>query len=1191
MPLFKGKPILWRVLGLVVVAWATNRAVADGPAFLVSVSNTAPRLSEMLEVSTLPFATNVITTTNAGIISISSAPWSAMDFNPGGTLYGVTLAGGLGAIDPATAAFSLYANLHLAPSSPGVEELVTGTGLTFSTNGTGYVSDGFILYSANLANGLCSNISSFSQTEGGFPFVYALAQAPDGTLFGLFLNLFTVNATNAEVTQIGPASSFGGGNYPIYALSAAFGSDSNLYMVGWDNTKTNHPKLYQVNTNDGSLTALGNLPFGAQGLVALSASNSSAPAIVFPPVSQTVIAGGTASFVVTSRGTPVPAPQWFFDGAEEPGATNSTLTISNVSPTNAGTYYVVLTNSNGAVTSQVATLTVTAPILASSSSGSLAGLTTNSILGLTTNPPTQTALLSSNLFFSDLSFGPLGELFAMARIPQAQGTNPVVVNALYDINTQTWAASLIGDFETNGANGQSVPIGMAFSPSGILYAFLGSNLYTVALDTAQASKLGSFSNGVAIGGIAFAPNGTLYGGETNLYIINPANASVSNVGALHGVSASVTADMKYGSDGFLYFCDGRPDGNLYRLNPSNALVSVAANFASALSGLAFVPVPTVWVAQPSNEYALSGTAATFSADAIGAAPLAYQWYFDKVAIPGATNAAFTIAQAVAKNNGSYDVVVSNLLGPVTSSIVTLTAYTPPTITRPPKSEVVKAGQTISLSVTATGSPLAYQWQLDGTNLPGATAASLTIRAAQSTDAGIYTVLVSNPFVATPTAASAGVAVNPSAPIISFPANNAATGLSNLTVTGRNPANGGGTSIIYELNGGAAQSAEVSSNGLTWSAAVTLVTGTNSFSVWATNISGESAVVKGRFIYNPFLPVAGAYYGLFSDASSPAFTNSGYFNLTLEGDRIFSGDIVLDGVKTPFTGQFDTNATAALVASHDGHSYQGALQLDLSGVNPLSGVISNIAQGWTASLSATRAGFGGALPATNYEGNYLLAMTNNANVPAPPGCSFASASISANGSVTLRATLADGSAFMSTGTAISQSGEWPLYGSLFSGKGSVLGWVTFPARGAASQMTLGQALWFETAASGSRYYTNGFSLLTNDLSLLVDRYVPPAKGVAVLASVNYTVLLYGGNLSSTLSDNITISSNNAVVVTGLNPHQLSLTINAGAGTFSGSFVSPVTSAKTALKGVLLPGANLGFGYFLGVNQTGGIRIQP
>jgi hypothetical protein len=63
------------------------------------------------------------------------------------------------------------------------------------------------------------------------------------------------------------------------------------------------------------------------------------------------------------------------------------------------------------------------------------------------------------------------------------------------------------------------------------------------------------------------------------------------------------------------------------------------------------------------------------------------------------------------------------------------------------------------------------------------------------------------------------------------------------------------------------------------------------------------------------------------------------------------------------------------------------------------------------------------------------------------------------------------------------------------------------------------------------------------------------------------------------------------VPGLNTNKLSLTNNAGAGTFAGSFVSPATGSNTALKGVLLPATDAGFGYFLGTNQGGGVLIQP
>ena len=1170
---FKGKFILLRALGIGALASAGNHAVAAGPAFLVSISNATPRLSEMMEITAAPFASNVITVTNAGIVSTNAASWSAMTFSSGGTLYGLTLGGGLGAINPATAAFSVFTNLH----APGVEGLISGTGLALGANGTAYVSDGGNLFTANLASGLCSNVGVFSQAGSEAPpVVFALAEAPNGTTFGLFLSLYTVNLTNAQVTQIGATYPFGGGSLPIHALGAAFGSDGNLYMVGWNSAPTNHPKLYQVNTNDGTVTALGSLPFGAHGLVAISTVNSGAPAVVIPPFSQTVMAGATVTFSVTDGGTPAPEIQWYFQNAAEPNATNSTLTITNVSPTNAGPYFVVLTNTSGTATSEVVTLTVTPPILASTGA---TGDFTNSILGLTTNPPTETVLLHSNIFFSDLSFGPEGELFAMGG------------GALYSINTQTWTADFIGDVQTNGV--PNTPVGMAFSPSGVLYASFGGSLYTVDRTNAQPSNVGAFPGGASMGGIAFAPDGTLYGGLTNLYAINPTNASVNKIGALNGVSVSILADMKYGADGFLYFCDGGSDGNLYRLNPASAEVSVAANYPATLAGLAFVPIPTVIVAEPVNQAVVTGTAPNFSVTVTGTAPLDYQWFFDKSAIHGGTNSALSIPDALAKSSGTYYVVVSNSLGSVTSSMVTLTTYTPPTITKPPKPQVITPGQTIALSAAATGTALAYQWQLDGTNLLGKTAASLSIRDAGTNDAGVYTILVSSPFVAMPASASASVAVIPITPVISSPANNAAIGNGNLTVTGRERANGGAASIMYQLNGGAAQFADISSNGLAWSATVPLAPGTNAFSVWATNASGVSGTVKAHYIFNPFLGVAGSYAGLFSDDGSPAFTNAGFFNLTLKSDRVFTGDILPEGAKTSFTGQFDTNGAAAVVAGDAPHSvFDLALQLDLSGVKPLTGSVSNAAQGWTASLSAVRAAFGATSPATNFEGNYLLAIEGPDTPPAaPPGYSYALARISSVGGVTLSGTMADGAVFTDTGTAISQSGDWPLYGSLFSGKGLLQAWVKFPPHSALSQAAPGQALWFRAAGTGSHYYTNGFSLLTNQLSLLVNRYVAPAKGVAVLPGDNYTVQIFGGNLAASLSENITISANNVVVIAGPNTNNLSLTINAAAGTFSGSFVSPATGAMTALKGVLLPKSNMGSGYFLGTNQGGGIIIQP
>lgn len=68
----------------------------------------------------------------------------------------------------------------------------------------------------------------------------------------------------------------------------------------------------------------------------------------------------------------------------------------------------------------------------------------------------------------------------------------------------------------------------------------------------------------------------------------------------------------------------------------------------------------------------------------------------------------------------------------------------PLVNVQPTNRVVFVGENPSFVVGATGSlPLAYQWRLAGTNLPGATQSALTVNGAQPKDAGAYSVVVSN----------------------------------------------------------------------------------------------------------------------------------------------------------------------------------------------------------------------------------------------------------------------------------------------------------------------------------------------------------------------------------------------------------------------------------------------------------------
>lgn len=82
--------------------------------------------------------------------------------------------------------------------------------------------------------------------------------------------------------------------------------------------------------------------------------------------------------------------------------------------------------------------------------------------------------------------------------------------------------------------------------------------------------------------------------------------------------------------------------------------------------------------------------------------------------------------------------------------------TGPLITSQPRGRASTAGGTVTFSATATGSDLTYQWQLNGRDIDGATGSTLSISDIGRTNAGVYTVKVSN---------SGGVAVSQNSALI------------------------------------------------------------------------------------------------------------------------------------------------------------------------------------------------------------------------------------------------------------------------------------------------------------------------------------------------------------------------------------------------------------------------------------------
>ena len=216
------------------------------------------------------------------------------------------------------------------------------------------------------------------------------------------------------------------------------------------------------------------------------------------------------------------------------------------------------------------------------------------------------------------------------------------------------------------------------------------------------------------------------------------------------------------------------DAGSYTVTITNAYGTVTS--AAATVTVTTSTIPATITTQPTAVTVPAGQPATFTAAAFGSAPLTYQWQKNGVAITGATAATLTLAAVTSADAASYTVVVSNSGATVTSAAAVLTVNTAPVITTQPASATVTAGQPVTFTVAATGSPApSYQWAKNGANITGATAASYSVAAAALADTGVYTVRIVNAIGAV-TSAPAVLAI-PSAMAVTavYPAN-AATGL-------------------------------------------------------------------------------------------------------------------------------------------------------------------------------------------------------------------------------------------------------------------------------------------------------------------------------------------------------------------------------------------------------------------------------
>jgi hypothetical protein len=153
--------------------------------------------------------------------------------------------------------------------------------------------------------------------------------------------------------------------------------------------------------------------------------------------------------------------------------------------------------------------------------------------------------------------------------------------------------------------------------------------------------------------------------------------------------------------------------------------------------------------QPLSQSVAAGGSVTFTVAASGSPAPTLQWRKDGANIAGQTGTSLALTGVQAANAGTYTVVATNSAGSATSAGAVLTVTTAggtdtaPVVTASPQGHTIATGSSVVFDVAATGANISYQWKKGGTAILGATTRLLMLSNAQASDAGSYTVTLTN----------------------------------------------------------------------------------------------------------------------------------------------------------------------------------------------------------------------------------------------------------------------------------------------------------------------------------------------------------------------------------------------------------------------------------------------------------------
>lgn len=472
-------------------------------------------------------------------------------------------------------------------------------------------------------------------------------------------------------------------NAEIFGGPGTIGVDDNFGAGRAMNGFVDEVAVFKYSLSPAQITAL---------YAAGRAAGVLAPAISQNPVPQSLYPGRTAQFTVVASGTS-PVYRWrkggfnMTDGGNILGSSTPALTVSNVQAGDAADYDVVVTNSAGAVTSSIASLTLTAPTGAGYEAAVIAAAPT---AYWRLNEPYG----SANAF--DYYGGFTATVGALAALGQPGPVNPPFPGfeasntgaQLTYATLGSWVAAPPLNLNTN-----TVTIGAWIYPIG------AQTNYTAIVFQRQGLTVAGLTYGAGGTNLAYNWNNEAgaYNWQSGLrvpenqwsfvaLVVEPAKATLYLFNA-GGVSSAVNVHshvvQPFAGTTYIGHDVGDPTGERI-FNGVIDEVSIwnrsltgeqIAGLYSAASGMSVPPSISL---QPASQATYAGLNVQFSSTAVGSAPLAYRWLkngapvSDGGTLSGTATPALSITGPTASDAGAYSLRVTNTSGSVTSQVATLT---------------------------------------------------------------------------------------------------------------------------------------------------------------------------------------------------------------------------------------------------------------------------------------------------------------------------------------------------------------------------------------------------------------------------------------------------------------------------------------------------------------------------------------